>query len=504
MINKIKNLIMISFIAILMSNFNVISGAKNNIGTEILNSYNTGELIYLINEDGELVRLNRNMKDIVPENMPKLLSINVYEDDFFALTREHELISSENFKTSKNISKIDKKFLLTLDGKVSSFDIKNSRVFGDFKNVKDIKALSDNAVVIYDVQGNISIVNIGNSKIMSIKNLSDIEDVNIFNENLILVIKKDGTMMGFGDDYNKVSKIIESIKNAKKFIHQMDNLYVVTYDNKAIPIIENGFKAPEEYLRDISDITISNFSNSEGEFYKSYFVTTEGKVSYYIQSDNEISSFNKQKIDYINGFDNVEKVYESGYLTIVLHRDGSITIPFNIHHELNGITGVTNIELKNQSYVVYLDNGHAITSLDNIILNDRGSFDKREEISDLYEYFNVISLNTVNREINKEDFENMRESILNDKESFKNVIRSLCLDRKFILIDIGYDEIIERLYYSVLNVKPSSDEYNHILYEIIEKSEKDNMGKEQIIIQIVNYMFENPLFEDIFKKLTQT
>ena len=503
MINKIKTLIMIGFIAGLITNFSVITNAKNNMGTEILNGYGPGELIYLINENGELVILNSDMEDIVPEDMPKLLSIDIYDDGFVALTREHELISSKNFTTSKNIGKIDGRFLLTLDGKVSSFDMENSRIFKDFKNVRDIKALTDNALMIYEGEDNVSIVNIGNSKVMSIKNLFEVKEVNIFSDDLILIIKEDGSMIGFGDEYNKVSKIVESIKNAKKFIHQADNLYVVTYDNKAIPIIENGFKAPEEYLLDVYDITVNEFSNSEGEFYKSYFVTTEGKVFYYIQSDNEISDFNRQKIEYMNSFDNVEKVYESGYLTIVLHRDGSITIPFNIHHELNGITGVISVELKNQSYVVYLDDGQAITSLDNIILNDRSSFVKRDEISDLYDYFNVISLNTVNRELNKEDFEKMRESILNDKESFKNVIRSLCLDRKFILIDNKYDEIMDKLYYSILNVKPSSDEYNHMLYAIIEKSEENNMTKEQILIQIVNYIFENPLFEDIFKKFTQ-
>lgn len=503
MINKIKNLIMISFIVGLITNFSVITNAKNKIGTEILNGYNTGELIYLINENGELIRLNRDMEDIVPEDIPKLLSIDVYDNGFVALTREHELISSENFTTSKNISKIDGKFLLTLDGKVSSFDMKNSRVFKDFKDVRDIRALDDNVVMIYEDEDNVSIVIIGDSKIVSIKNLSNIKDVNVFSDDLILVIKEDGTIMGFGDEYNKISKITESIKNAKKFIHQINNLYVVTYDDRAIPIIENGFKAPEEYLSNIADITISEFSNSESEFYKSYFVTTEGKVFYYIQSDNEISDFNKQKIEYINSFDNVEKVYESGYLTIVLHRDGSITIPFNIHHELNGITGVTSVELKNQSYVVYLNDGQVITSLDNIILNDRSSFVKRDEISDLYDYFNVISLNTVNREIDKEDFEKMKEFILNDKESFKNVIRSLCLDRKFVLIDSKYDEIIDNLYYSILNAKPSPDEYNHMLYAIIEKSEEENITKEQILVQIVNYIFENPLFEDIFNKFTK-
>ena len=39
----------------------------------------------------------------------------------------------------------------------------------DFKNVRDIKALTDNALMIYEGEDNVSIVNIGNSKVMSIK-----------------------------------------------------------------------------------------------------------------------------------------------------------------------------------------------------------------------------------------------------------------------------------------------------------------------------------------------
>ena len=76
-------------------------------------------------------------------------------------------------------------------------------------------------------------------------------------------------------------------------------------------------------------------------------------------------------------------------------------------------------------------------------------------------------------------------------------------DDYYIFIFNKYYEIMDKLYYSILNVKPSSDEYNHMLYAIIEKSEENNMTKEQILIQIVNYIFENPLFEDIFKKFTQ-
>ena len=45
------------------------------------------------------------------------------------------------------------------------------------------------------------------------------KEVNIFSDDLILIIKEDGSMIGFGDEYNKVSKIVESIKNAK-------NLYI--------------------------------------------------------------------------------------------------------------------------------------------------------------------------------------------------------------------------------------------------------------------------------------
>ncbi len=103
--------------------------------------------------------------------------------------------------------------------KVSSFDMENSRIFKDFKNVRDIKALTDNALMIYEGEDNVSIVNIGNSKVMSIKNLFEVKEVNIFSDDLILIIKEDGSMIGFGDEYNKVSKIVESIKNAK-------NLYI--------------------------------------------------------------------------------------------------------------------------------------------------------------------------------------------------------------------------------------------------------------------------------------
>lgn len=505
MSNKIKKSIIIGLVMSFFSFIVVFAQTKSNFNVQILNTHGQNEIIYLINENGELIKLNKGMEDIVPDDLPELLSLSINENDFIALTEDNKIISSIDLRISDEtkVSKIDGKFLLTTDGRVLSENQKTSKFLESFKNVKDIKALSDKVVLIYEQDDTVSIVGDGTNGISVIRGLTNVIEAVIYQDNVLLIIKKDGRVVGLGDGYEKISSKVELILNAKKFIKEDENLYVVTFDNKAIPIFEKDFKAPSEYLSNVENIVIDRFSSGESVLYKSYFITTDGKLFYHIQSDNEISDFNEQKIEYMNTFENVKMVYESGYLTIVLHRDGSITIPYNIHHELNGVTGVKDVVLKNQSYVVYFEDGQVVTSLENFILNKKENFFQNEEDMTLYSYLNGIFLNILNKDFSEEEFEFLKYSITNSKEEFEKFIRSICLDRKFLMFDYSYEEIINNLYKSILNTVPSEDEYRHMNVMIIDKMVEESKNKDEIVNEILNYIFENPIFEDIFNKITQ-
>lgn len=501
MINKIKKALMLSMFLSLFGGYNVLSQVnENSFYGGILNSYNLGEIIYLLNGDGELIKLNSGMEDTVPDDLPPLKSIEIDEDGFVALTKDNKLISSGGIFIADNVTKVDRKFFLTDNNRVSSLNSKNARSLLRYKNIQDIKALSSDIVMLYNEDGTVDIVGTGENGIGHINNLADVVDITVFNKDVLLVMKKDGSIQGYGDGYGEISSKIEMIINGKEFINTGENLYVLTFDNKAIPIIEGNFKAPEEYLSNISKIVINRFGNAEGGFYKAYFITPAGEVSYYIQSDNKISDFNKKKMEYINTFTNVSDVFESGYLTIVLHRDGSINIPFNINHELNGITGVRDVKLKNQSYIVYLEDGQVITSLDNLILDRIDNITKSDD--ELYNYLNLISVTFLNNQISYEDFQSKRESLLSSEEEIKSHIKSIVLDRKFVMLDLDYSDIKDMLYMSILNSKASDDEYRHMEY-MIGKMEDENKSKEEIIDYLVDYIFENPIFKDIIDKFTQ-
>lgn len=93
--------------------------------------------------------------------------------------------------------------------------------------------------------------------------------------------------------------------------------------------------------------------------------------------------------------------------------------------------------------------------------------------------------------------------ITNSKEEFEKFIRSICLDRKFLMFDYSYEEIINNLYKSILNTVPSEDEYRHMNVMIIDKMVEESKNKDEIVNEILNYIFENPIFKDIFNKITQ-
>lgn len=504
--SKIKNSIAIGLVLSFLNIFSTFAFEESNFTTQILNTHNQNEIIYLIDDDGNLIKLNRNMEDIISQDLDNLISIIVGGNGFAALTEDNRIISSSEFSLFNNtkVSKIDRNFFLTVNGRVFSYNGKTLKYLSGATNVKDIKALSDSVVILYNKDNTITILGDGNGGISELKLKEDIVDAVVYDENVLLVIKKDGKIIGIGDGYGKISSKVSSIVNAKKFIKEDENLYVVTFDDKAIPLYEKGFKAPEEYLSNVYDITIDKFSNGSGNFYKSYFVDTNGGVTYYIQSDNEISNFNKNKIAYINTFDNVQKVYESGYLTIVLHRDGAITIPYDIDHELNGITGVKEVVLKNQSYVVYLNDGQVITSLENFVLNkiDSPSINSDEEMT-MGNYLNKLFANILNRYVGEEEFENLKSSILKSRNNFEKIIKEISLDRKFIMLDESHDDIINNLYDSILNTLPSEGEYTHMKLAIIERMLGENKSKREIIDAILNYIFENPIFKDVYNKITQ-
>ena len=503
MSNIIKNSIIIGLFMSFFTYNIVFSQGKSNFNAAVLNAHNESEIIYLLDDEGNLIKLNHNHNDVIPDNLPKLSSIYVNDNNFVGLTKDNKIVSSFNssFLKDKNISKIDKLFLLTLDGEVTSFTNKISKKLKSFKNIKDIKALSEEVVLMEENDGTYSIVGDNTGGIGVIKKINNVSQVEIYDNDLILIIKKDGTVVGVGDRYDSILPIVEQIKNAKKFIKQEDNLYVVTFDNKAIPIIENDFKAPKEYLNDITDIVIDKYASGKNILYRAYFITSKGNIFHHIQSNNEISDFSENKIKYINTFNNVETVYESGYLTIVLHRDGSITIPYDINHELNGLTGVKKVILKNQTYVVYLEDGQVITSLDNFILNKKYYEEPVGENTSLYNYLNKLYINILNKKIDEGKFEVAKYSIGNSKEELENFITRVCLNRNFLVLGDSYNDIIYKLYNTILNENPSPDEYNHMEHVIIDNMVNDKEPKIAIVKALLEYIYENPIFDNIVNKL---
>lgn len=471
---------------------------------QIINDYNQNQIIYLLNQDGELIKLNDGIEDNVPNDLSNVDSIQISSDGFFAILKNGEVISSKYVGLPKGVRAIkqDRGFVLLENGKVFFLREDNSEKLHGVNRAKDIKALSNNIVLIKHEDETFSVIGNSNAKIKNVRGLTDVIDVSIYGES-IFIVKKNGSIIGFGEEYDLISNKTELIKNAKKFIREDENLYVLTVDNKAIPLIEKGFKAPEEYLGNIKDIKINRFSSGENVLYKSYFITADGKIIYYLQSNNEISDFNKEKIEYLATFDNVKSVYDSGYLTIVLHNDGSITIPYNIHHELNGVTGVKDVILENQSYVVYFEDGQVVTSLQNFVLNSKKEQNQNKRALNLYNYLNNIYINLLNKEITPEEFEDLKQKLIFNIEDFKIFIKDAVLNRKFIMIDDSYDQIINTLYQSILRTEPNSDEYNHIKVMIIDKMAKENKTKGEIVNEIVNYIFKNPIFLDIFNEVSQ-
>ncbi len=479
---------------------------KSNFGVQIINIHNKGEIIYLMDKNGNIVRLSSEMDDIVFDNLINFSTINASGSEFINPIESDEIIPYLKFSLpyDTKVKKICGNFFLTMDGRVFLYTGRNSRYLIDVYNVEDIKTLSDKVVVLYNQDGTVKIWSNGSNGISGLIFKEEILDAVVYDDDILLIIKKDGKIVGIGDGFNRISSTVSTIVNAKKFIKEEENLYILTFDDVVIPIYEKYFKAPKEYLSNISNIVIDKFSTEANNFYKSYFITTDGRVYYHVQSDNEISSFNKNKIEYMNTFDNVQNVYESGYLTIVLHRDGSITIPYDIEHELNGITDVSDVILQNQSYVVYLNDGQVITSLENFVLNkiDIPVIDNDEEMT-IYNYLNKMFANILNRYINDEEFENLQSYILTSKSNFEQIIKDVCLDRKFVMLDKSYDEIINNLYNSILNTFPSEEEYTHINIVIIENMIKEDRNKYEIINSILDYIFENPIFENISSKFVQ-
>lgn len=501
MINIFKNSILFGLIISLFTQVNVFSQSNFNFVSDMENTHNKSEIIYLIDDNGDLIRLNNEMSDFVPEDLKNISYIDVSGNDFIALTNYGELISSFDFKIPKGskVKKIDKTFVLTDDGEVYSYNYKISRFLRGIKKAEDIKALSDEIVMVKHDDYTVSILGNGDNGIKTIKNLQGVVDAVSYYDKLVFVIKGDGRIEVFGDGYEDVKEVALKVLNGKKFILANENLYVVTFDDVAIPLIEKGFKAPKEYLNGISNIVIDKFSSGENYLYKAYFVKNDGKLIYHIQSDNEISDFNKDKMKYISTFDNVQDVYESGYLTIVLHKDGSITIPYDIDHELNGITGVRNVDLKNQSYVVYLNDGQVITSLDNFILNKK-EIDKSNAGLSLYNYLNGIIITLLNRGISINEFEFLKHYLYNNVDNLKAFIKYLALNRKFLMLDNSYEEIGNIFYKCILNTFPSDDEFNHIKF-VIEKMTSEGKNKKDIISAILDYVFENIIFENTLNEI---
>lgn len=502
MSNKIKNLIIIGLIMSFISMKNSLALSKSDFNAQILNTHNQSEIIYLINKDGKLLKLNNGAEDIVPDNLPDLLSISVNEKNFVALTTDNKIISSIDFGISKDskVIKIDGEFILQDNGKVLSSNKQIVKYLKSFEKIIDIESLSDNVVVLYHENGKISIVGDGSNGFTVIRDLINICEIVLY-DNILFIIRNDGKVVGLGNGYEEFSTRVESIINAKKFIKEDENLYVLTTDNNLVPISEKYFKAPEEYLVGVENLIIDKFSSEGVDLYKSYFITTEGKLIYYVQSDNEISNFNKNKIEYLKTFDNVKTVYESGYLTIVLHRDGSINIPYNINHELNGVTGVKDVILKNQSYVVYFEDGQVITSLDNFILNKNTSLINEQDDLNLYNYFKKIILNVLNKDFSESEFKLLNEYLIKYRDKFEEILRDILLDRKFMMIDYSYDDIINILYKSVLNIYPSQEDYDYIKNEIIDKMENKLNNKYEILNEILNYIFRSYEFKSIINKI---
>ena len=71
------------------------------------------------------------------------------------------------------------------------------------------------------------------------------------------------------------------------------------------------------------------------------------------------------------------------------------------------------------------------------------------------------------------------------------------------MFDYSYEEIINNLYKSILNTVPSEDEYRHMNVMIIDKMVEESKNKDEIVNEILNYIFENNIFKDIFNKITQ-
>ncbi len=501
MINKLRNSILFGLIISLFTQLTVFSYENFDLVSDIKNTHNKNEIIYLIDNNGNLIRLNNGMIDYVPKDLNNISYIDVIENNFIALTNEGELVSTFDFRIPKKtkIKKIDKTFALASNGKVYSIDPRVAKNLKNIKKAEDIEALSNNIIMVKHENDKYSIIGNGNNGIDKIRGLTDVVQAISYYDRLVLVIKKDGRIEVFGDGYEEIKHKALSIINGKKFILANENLYLVTFDDNAIPLIEKAFKAPKDYLNGISNIVIDKFSSSESSLYKSYFIKNDGKLIYYIQSDNEISDFNKEKMKYISGFDNVENVYESGYMTIVLHRDGSITIPYDINHELNGLTGVKKVNLNNQSYVVYLQDGQVLTSLDNFVLYKK-PLNKTQDELNLFDYINEIVVTLINKEISKEEFEFLKYYLSNNIKNLKEFIRYLALDRRFLMIDNSYKEIGNILFKSILKTSPNYDEVKHI-ESIAEKMIHEEKGKKYIVSSILEYVLDNNILQGIFDKL---
>ncbi len=501
MINKLRNSILFGLIISLFTQLTVFSYENFDLVSDIKNTHNKNEIIYLIDNSGNLIRLNNGMVDYVPKELNNISYIDVIENNFIALTNEGELVSTFDFKIPKKtkVKKIDKTFALTSNGKVYSIDIRVSKNLKNIKKAEDIEALSNNIVLLKHEDNKYSIIGNGNNGIDKIKGLTDVVQAISYYDKLVLVIKKDGRVEVFGDGYEEIKNKALNIVNGKKFILANENLYLVTFDDSAIPLIEKDFKAPKDYLNGISNIVIDKFSSSESSLYKSYFIKNDGKLIYHIQSDNEISDFNKEKMEYMSGFDNVENVYESGYMTIVLHRDGSITIPYDINHELNGLTGVKKVNLNNQSYVVYLQDGQVLTSLDNFVLYKK-LFNKTNEKLNLYDYINEIVVTLINKEISRDEFEFLKYYLTNDIKNLKMFIKYLGLDRRFLMIDNSYKEIGNILFKCILKTSPNYDQIKH-MESIAENMVNEGKDKKYIVSAILDYVLENEFLQDIFNKV---
>ena len=68
------------------------------------------------------------------------------------------------------------------------------------------------------------------------------------------------------------------------------------------------------------------------------------------------------------------------------------------------------------------------------------------------------------------------------------------------MLDNSYDEIGNIFYESILNTSPSDDESNHIKF-IVESMTNKEKNKKDIISNILDYVFENVIFENILDEI---